>query len=154
MRPVRRFLALPTREQWLLVHVAVRLWWVRFVVAVRGVAPYRGHWPAPKNEPTLATPPDLVVPRSHDESWAVSAVQRQLPFTGACLHGAIVVCQLLDRRGLAPQLCLGVRRPPGQSLTAHAWVQVNGRVVHGGEAAQAEYSAMRPTSQHAPAALS
>ncbi len=44
---------------------------------------------------------------------------------GACLAQAIVLCFLLDRRGVASQLKIGVRKRDGK-LEAHAWVEVDG----------------------------
>ena len=47
---------------------------------------------------------------------------RQLPFTGRCLARALALWYLLQRRGIATEVRLGIRKHKGQ-FSAHAWVE-------------------------------
>lgn len=52
----------------------------------------------------------------------------------ACLPRSLALVTALERRGLAAELRVGIR-PGGAPLAAHAWVEVDGRVL-GGEATE------------------
>jgi hypothetical protein len=60
--------------------------------------------------------------------WAVLAAARRVPGT-RCLPRALVLQALLREAGLAPDLRIGVTRDAGGGLTAHAWVECEGRPV-------------------------
>jgi hypothetical protein len=64
-------------------------------------------------------------------AWAVEAASRRIPGT-TCLPQGMATHLLLGRLGQRSQLRLGVTHKPGGRLEAHAWVEVNGRVVSGG----------------------
>ena len=57
----------------------------------------------------------------------VTRVLTPLPMDSRCLVRALTLSRLLDRRGIAARLVIGVK--PGERLTAHAWVEVAGRPV-------------------------
>jgi hypothetical protein len=66
-------------------------------------------------------------------SWAVENLGAR-PWTRAlCLPRALAAQAMLRRRGIAGRLCLGVRRAAGE-LDAHAWVEIGGNKVVGGDA--------------------
>lgn len=48
------------------------------------------------------------------------------PISATCLRQSLLVYWLLRRRGLAPELKIGVRKQ-GAALDAHAWVELEGR---------------------------
>lgn len=52
---------------------------------------------------------------------------RHGPVTSTCLRQALAVYGLLRRRGLLPQLRLGVGRLQGADLDMHAWVELEGQ---------------------------
>ena len=64
-------------------------------------------------------------------TWAVEAASRRIPGT-TCLPRGMATHFLLGRLGQQSELRLGVARKPGGELEAHAWVEVQGRVVSGG----------------------
>src|SRR5262249_30649508 len=94
-----------------------------------------------------------LVPASRILEWARRApkvckrfADRELPFQVAaavqaragwfnlnapCLPTALVAQCMLRRRGVASRLCLGVRRE-ASALAAHAWLEIDRRVVFGG----------------------
>jgi hypothetical protein len=73
---------------------------------------------------------------------AVTAVARRLPSRTTCLVEALAVEAMLRRRGFAPTLRFGTRRPGSGAtlLEAHAWVECAGSVVIGGLADLADYA--------------
>ena len=69
--------------------------------------------------------------RSADEriAWAVAASARAVP-GATCLTQALATKVLLSREGLRGDLRIGVAKD-GDTLTAHAWVECDSRVVIG-----------------------
>jgi Transglutaminase-like superfamily len=77
-----------------------------------------------------------------DVGWAVEAVGRRVP--GArCLARAVAAEAILDRGGRAPEVRIGARRDTHGGLEAHAWVEVDGRVVVGA-AERAAFTSLEP----------
>jgi transglutaminase superfamily protein len=66
-----------------------------------------------------------------DIIWCISRAGRAVP-GATCLTRALATEVLLARRGLEPAVCIGVRRPDRETLQAHAWVEVDGRILSGG----------------------
>jgi hypothetical protein len=48
-----------------------------------------------------------------------------LPLPSTCLRQSLVLHGMLERRGVASRLCLGVAKQ-GPALEAHAWIECNG----------------------------
>jgi hypothetical protein len=67
--------------------------------------------------------------------WAVEVAGRRLPGT-TCLARALTAHVLLTRRGYATRIHIGVARDEPGRLEAHAWVEGEGQVLVGGEAAE------------------
>ena len=68
------------------------------------------------------------------EAWAVKAASRRMPFTATCLVQALALRMLLSRQGYDPHLRLGVAKDGDDRLEAHAWLEMDGQVLIGGEA--------------------
>jgi transglutaminase superfamily protein len=64
--------------------------------------------------------------------WAITAVAARFP-SATCLVQALAADTLLRRRGLAPELHIGVRPHVSSaiSIEAHAWVECEGSVAIG-----------------------
>ncbi len=62
---------------------------------------------------------------------AVEAVSRRMPFMGNCLVRALAGLELLRRFGLPGELKIGVAREDRRGFEAHAWVELDGRVLIG-----------------------
>ena len=60
---------------------------------------------------------------------AVNIAARHTPFPATCLTRSLLLGWLLQRRGVASQLCIGVRFTQGM-LDAHAWVECDGLPVN------------------------
>jgi Transglutaminase-like superfamily len=65
-------------------------------------------------------------------AWAVVAAARHLPGArDTCLVRALAAELLLVRHGHMALLRIGVARVAGRGITAHAWVESDGRIVLG-----------------------
>lgn len=70
--------------------------------------------------------------------WAVAACARRLPWPVRCFHQGMAAQRMLCRRGIAAELCYGVRKLPAGSARdsdAHVWVVAGDSVVTGAESA-------------------
>ena len=65
-------------------------------------------------------------------SAAVRAVSPYVP-SATCLAQALTLRALLSREGLCSNLAIGVARDDESEITAHAWLEVDGTAVIGGE---------------------
>ncbi len=64
--------------------------------------------------------------------WAVEAVGRRVPVFRNCLVQALVAWAMLRRRGFRPQIQIGVAQGEAGQILAHAWLELEGRVILGG----------------------
>ena len=65
-------------------------------------------------------------------AWAVAAAARRLPGGATCLPQALACDAMLRRRGYATRLHIGVAAREGIGpMAAHAWVELNDRVIIG-----------------------
>lgn len=75
------------------------------------------------------------VKESHDDVdrivWAAGAAGRLLLGARPCLPLAMATQWLLRRHGVATDLRIGVMRDQSRQLEAHAWVELNGRILIG-----------------------
>ena len=63
--------------------------------------------------------------------WAVELSSRYIP-RATCLTKALAARVLLSRSGYVTELRLGVTREKSGRVSAHAWVESEGRVIIGG----------------------
>ena len=64
-------------------------------------------------------------------SRLAAATARHLPFRTNCLEQSLVLCWLLERRGIPADLRIGARKEADR-FEAHAWVEVAGLAVDPG----------------------
>jgi hypothetical protein len=64
--------------------------------------------------------------------WAVEVASRFVP-RATCLTQALTAQILLQRHGYSAILCLGVPRIAARPFRAHAWLELDGRIILGGE---------------------
>jgi hypothetical protein len=83
-------------------------------------------------------PPRRIRRFATDETgWIAWAVENPRSWMNApCLARAVAAHAMLQRRGIASRLCLGVARDGGK-VAAHAWVEVGDNKIVGGSAAAA-----------------
>jgi Transglutaminase-like superfamily len=86
-------------------------------------------WFVPRNVPQW----DLSQPELVGLARAVARLEdsagRHLPFNASCLEKSLVLCWLLERRGIDAELRIGARKERG-AFEAHAWVELGGEVLN------------------------
>jgi hypothetical protein len=124
---VRKWRQLTAAERGMLLRATVALVAVRLAL---WIAPFRRVWCwfggattsrslQPRKRSAMAT-----------ARWAVDAVGRRLP-RATCLVRALALQHLLRQQGIAGQMRLGVAH--AGSFKAHAWVEVDGIPLTGGD---------------------
>jgi hypothetical protein len=73
---------------------------------------------------------------------AVRRASRRVPWRAECLVQALTARSMLERRGIASTLSLGVRKTAG-ALEAHAWLEAGGRIVVGDNSELASFAGIR-----------
>lgn len=136
MRRLQSFLRLPARERFLYLRTWLLLFRIRLML---WVLPYRrwrqiaAHMIRVENERQLERPQVNQITR------AVRVMSKYVP-QASCLTQALAAQTLLANEGQRSQLRVGVTQNGGK-LEAHAWVQIDGRVVIGGRESVVRFSA-------------
>ena len=127
--PLRKFFSLPAKEQqilvkvfFLLIIIRLGLWLLAFRTLQR-ILERLFHYPVTS---------DRQAPSPEKFSWAVVAVSRYVP-SATCLAQALTLQALLSREGIHSDLALGVAREDKPGIIAHAWVEIDGTVIIGGQ---------------------
>ncbi|MFT4687961.1 MAG: lasso peptide biosynthesis B2 protein [Verrucomicrobiia bacterium] len=129
-RPLRTVLTMSWRDQALHAEAALCLFMAKVLIHT---IPFRWLHALIVTQPLTA----LVVRQPAKGSeiqkvvFAVRTVVRRSPIEFICFPKAVAVKWMLNRRGYANSLCLGVSRPE-EELKAHAWVEVCGQTIIGG----------------------
>jgi hypothetical protein len=81
--------------------------------------------------------------------WAITAVAARFP-TATCLVQALAADAILRRRGLAPELHIGVRSRDNRArpIEAHAWVECDGSVAIGSIENLSDFTQLRAGETH------
>jgi hypothetical protein len=77
--------------------------------------------------------------------WAMARARRAAPGT-TCLTRALAAGWMLRRRGQRARLAIGVRTADGK-LEAHAWLELGGAAIIGGEADVGRYARLGGVEQ-------
>jgi hypothetical protein len=130
MALVRSFLRRPVADRALVAHAIV----VHLLIAallrligLRRLTVWLAHVSRLGASPDAAVDPARV-------AWAVRTATHLLSAGRTCLTEALAAQYLLQRRGAAPTLRLGVSRV-ADVVTAHAWLEAAGGIVIGGDIA-------------------
>ena len=126
---LRKFFSLPVKERQillkafiLLILIRLGLWLLPFRTLQRTLERLFQH-------PVTS---DSRSPSPEKFSWAVSVVSQYVP-AASCLTQALTLQALLSREGIHSDLAIGVARDDATGITAHAWVEIDGRVIIGGQ---------------------
>jgi hypothetical protein len=126
---LRKFFSLPVMERQmllkafiLLIFVRLGLWLLPFQTLQRTLEKLF-HYPVTSNRQSLS--PEKV-------SWAVRAVSWYVP-SATCLAQALTLKALLTQEGIHSDLAIGVARDDATGITAHAWLEIDGKVIIGGQ---------------------
>lgn len=71
-------------------------------------------------------------------------------YAASCLPQAIVTRLLLNRRGYAATLRIGVAMNGSRQLVAHAWVERDGQILIGGSDSHRRYATLPPLEKESP----
>jgi len=127
--PIDKFLSLPGTDQQILVTSLVVLTLIRvglWIIPFRMLQRLLGYlFSPPKKAKQPSLPPEKV-------AWAVRAASRYVP-SATCLAQALTVQALLTHHGIRSDLAIGVAREGESPITAHAWLEINGVVIIGGQ---------------------
>ena len=127
--PLRKFFSLPAKERYILVKAFFLLMFIRLGL---WILPFRTlqktlerlyHSPGTSHEPSLS--PEKF-------SWAVVVVSPYVP-SATCLAQALTLQALLSQEGIHSDLGIGVARDDETGITAHAWLEIDGAVIIGGQ---------------------
>ena len=126
---LRKFISLPVNERQMLLKAFIHLIFVRLGL---WVLPFRTLQQILKRLFQHPVTSDIRAPSPEKVSWAVSAVSQYVP-AATCLAQALTLQILLAREGIHSDLALGVARDSTTGITAHAWLEINGKVIIGGQ---------------------
>ena len=129
--PWNRWRALPAAQQWLLVEAFAALLAARLSLAVLPVRWIFRWLERPLRGPAASPSPDAV----ERIRWAVLTVARYGPLSFVCFPQALAAHAMLRRRGISSIMHYGVRRSADRKLRAHTWLEVDHRMLLGGESA-------------------
>lgn len=124
-----RFLHLLGSDRKVLVRAVVLLWAVRIGLWFLPFQRLRDLLSKKTNKSPAPGPAEAE--RVEKIAGSVRVMSRYVP-AATCLAQALVTVALLEEAGLPASLRIGVARSTAAKLEAHAWVEVNGKVVIGG----------------------
>jgi hypothetical protein len=123
---LRRWWTRPPSERWLLLRLVLGLPLVALLLRLVGYGRARnllrrlaGHGP-------VRSATEIELRQAEQLAQFAAIAGRRGLLSATCLRQALLVDYLLRRRGLAPELKLGVRKREGR-FDAHAWVELEGR---------------------------
>lgn len=127
MKQLARFFLLPFWKKRLIVEAFCVLWAIRL-----------GLWILPFRRLTKWTSSDAEIESGNEVDWeavsncvsAIRATSRIVPKAN-CLTQALATRVLLRRAGQKPLMKIGIDRESDRDLGAHAWIEVEGRIVIG-----------------------
>lgn len=136
MRRLQSFLRLPARERFLYLRTWLLLFRIRLML---WVLPYRRWRQIAAQMIRVENERQLDRPQVNQITRAVRVMSKYVP-QASCLTQALAAQTLLANEGQRSQLRVGVTQNGGK-LEAHAWVQIDGRVVIGGRESVVRFSA-------------
>jgi len=86
-------------------------------------------WFAPERVRCVRTADSAVLGAGRAIARFQNAAARHLFLPTNCLERSLVLCWLLERRGIGARLRIGARKQEGR-FEAHAWVEVDGTVLN------------------------
>jgi hypothetical protein len=129
--PWNRWRVLSASKRWLLVEAFATLLAARCSLVLLPVRWIFRWLERPPRHPVVAETPDIV----ENTRWAVLTVARYGPLSFVCFPQALAAHAMLRRRGIRSIMHYGVRRSADRQMRAHTWLEVDHRMLLGGESA-------------------
>jgi Uncharacterised nucleotidyltransferase/Transglutaminase-like superfamily len=126
-----RWRALPLSQKWLLAEAFAALLAARASLVLFPVRWIFRWLEKPLRNPATPRRPEVV----ERIRWAVLTVARYGPLSFVCFPQALAAHAMLRRRGIGSIMHYGVRRSADRQIRAHTWLEVDNRVLLGGESA-------------------
>jgi hypothetical protein len=123
MRRLASFLALSAWERGVFLRALVLL--PRTALRIRRHGLRGAQAPLASSAPTGAMPSADAQSLARRIAWLVDAAARRGLFRASCLPRSLTLQRLLQERGIASELRVGVRKHAGR-LEAHAWIECHG----------------------------
>ena len=129
--PWHRWRALPAGRRWLLAEAFATLLAARCSLVLLPVRWIFRWLESPPRHPAVPGSSEIV----EDIRWAVLTVARYGPLSFVCFPQALAAHAMLRRRGIRSIMHYGVRRSADRQMRAHTWLEVDHRMLLGGESA-------------------
>jgi hypothetical protein len=129
--PWHRWRALPATRRGLLLEAFATLLAARSSLVLLPVRWIFRWMEAPPRHPAVPDDPAVV----ESVRWAVLTVARYGPVSFVCFPQALAAHAMLRRRGIRSIMHYGVRRSADRRMRAHTWLEVDHRMLLGGESA-------------------
>ena len=138
---LRRFNALPRPAKAILLRAALLFPLITVSLRLRGFRATQRWLQSCLGKPAVAPlSADAASAQIQMVSRMVLAAARHSFFAATCLERSLALWWLLERRGIASQLRIGVRKT-GDKFEAHAWVEHEGVAIGEPEATHLHYAA-------------
>jgi hypothetical protein len=126
-----RWRTLPASRRWLLVEAFATLLAARSSLVLLPVRWIFRWLESPPRHPAVLDGSEIV----EEIRWAVLTVARYGPLSFVCFPQALAAHAMLRRRGIRSIMHYGVRRSADRQMRAHTWLEVDHRMLLGGESA-------------------
>jgi hypothetical protein len=133
--PFREFRSLPVPERQVVIHaffllsiIRLGMWLVPFRTLQRT---FDRVFPCPESVTGKSLSSETIL-SAKKASSKVREVSRYVP-SATCLVQALALQAMLSREGIPSDLAIGVARDEKSAFIAHAWLEINGTVIIGGE---------------------
>jgi hypothetical protein len=136
----RRFRNLPAPERGMLLHSLAALPLSALLLRLAGFRRAQGFLSKTagrRARPLVLEKPEL--PQAQRAARLVAAAAAEGLYRANCLEQSLTLWWLLQRRGVACQLRIGVRKQ-AERLEAHAWVEFDGAILNDGEGIHRHFS--------------
>jgi hypothetical protein len=141
MKRLSKFLSLIPSDRYLLVSASL---WLGAIRLGLWLLPFQTWWSLLERMTQANTELQEIEQAAVNRvTWAVTVASRYIPGV-KCLARALATQVLLNQRGYATCLRLGVAKDEKGQLEAHAWVESQGKIVIGGLGNLSRYTPLPP----------
>lgn len=126
MQRLRQWWQLPWRERLLLLALMALQPALSLALRFFGYRRTRSRVEALSRHPAPRAATDADMAAAERLARLARIAGRRSVLVTTCLRQALAVYGLLRRRGMRPELKLGIDRLPGRSVDMHAWVELEG----------------------------
>ncbi len=131
-----RWRVLPAAKKWLLLEAFATLLMARCSLVLLPVRRIFRWMESPVRRPARSVQSGAAQSDAIERiRWAVLTVARYGPLSFVCFPQALAAHAMLRRRGISSIMHYGVRRSADRRMRAHTWLEVDHRMLLGGESA-------------------